>query len=94
MHALNDELPSGELESPGHVLQLVALVAPIIVEYESAGQFVQLALPELFLNFPATQVVQPPPSGPLYPALHLQELIPGLRLAELVFVGHVAHVST
>jgi hypothetical protein len=54
------------------MLHALAVVAPIIFEYVSAGQFVQLALPELFLNFPATQVVQAPPSGPVYPVLHLQ----------------------
>jgi hypothetical protein len=37
---------------------------------------VQLAVPFVFLYLPATQPVQGPPSGPLYPTLHGQSVEP------------------
>ena len=37
-----------------------------------AEQSAQEALPAVFLNFPATQALHMPPSGPVNPALHLQ----------------------
>ena len=87
MHAIDDVLPSGELELPGHVLQLVP---PVIDAYVPDAQLMHNEFPMIFLNFPATQVVQPPPSGPVYPTLHLQEEV---RPAELLFMGHAAHVN-
>ena len=65
--------------------------APATSEYAPAGQSIHDALPVAFLNFPATQAVQRPPSGPVYPTLHLQALCPELNIGELLFVGHAAH---
>ena len=50
-------------------------VAPTVMEYIPAGQPVHDALPLAFLNVPATHAVQAPPSGPVYPVLHLQSEI-------------------
>jgi hypothetical protein len=75
-------------------MHTLAFVAATMPEYEPLWQSIHAEFPVIFLNFPATQVVQTPPSGPLYPALHLQELISELRLGALLFVGHVPHVGT
>jgi hypothetical protein len=75
-------------------MHTLAFVAPTTLEYTPVGQSIHAEFPVTFLNFPATQVVQAPPSGPLYPALHLQELIPELILGASLFVGHVPHVGT
>ena len=73
------------------VTHTLALVAPTTPEYAPAGQSIHDEFPVTFLNFPATQVVQTPSSGPVYPALHLQALCPELNIGELLFVGHAAH---
>jgi hypothetical protein len=75
-------------------MHTLALVAPTTLEYTPVGQSKHAEFPVTFLNFPATQAVQTPPSGPLYPALHLQELIPELIFRALLFMGHASHVLT
>jgi hypothetical protein len=44
--------------------------APVNSEYVSTLQLVQLALPVVFLYFPATHAVHGPPFGPVNPTLH------------------------
>ncbi len=92
MHAIDDVLPSGELEFPGHVLQLVP---PIIDEYVPDAQLMHNEFPVIILNFPVTQDVQAPPSGPVYPALHLQSEIDFVDMENgaNVFAGHDTHLS-
>lgn len=59
-------------------IQVDCAKAPTVSEYLPAAQSVQLALPAAALYFPAAHAVhagmgdQPPPSGPVYPMLHLQ----------------------
>jgi hypothetical protein len=81
----NDRLPAAQL------IHTLELVAPDTDEYVPVKQFVHEALPLLDLYDPATQPVQTPPSGPVYPTLHLQTLIPELDTGELLFVGHAEH---
>ena len=84
----------GTLENApaGQMLHTFSLLAASIFEYVPAGQFVHNALPLLFLYDPRTQDVHPPPSGPVYPTLHLQEVIPPeFDIGELLFVGHAEH---
>jgi hypothetical protein len=65
----------------------LALLAPVVIEYAPAVQFVHDEFPVIVLNLPATHVVQTPPSGPVYPELHLQSEI------DLVFVSNALKVS-
>jgi hypothetical protein len=50
-----------------------AAIAPVVVEYVLALQSVHATLPVTVLNFPATQAVHVPPSGPVEPAGHANE---------------------
>jgi hypothetical protein len=76
----------------GQETHVVAVVAPVVVEYVPVKQSVHPALPVTFLCFPATQATHGPPSGPLNPTLHATEthaftLEP--PLADVVPAGHV-----
>jgi len=88
------ELEIGELELAGHPRQVVAIVAPTVVEYVPAAQSVQAAEPVAILYLPVTQVVHAPPSGPVDPALHVQAVITELGLGELEFAGHARQVDS
>ncbi len=46
------------------------------------------------LYFPSSHGAHVPPSGPEYPALHLQDVNAVLCSSELAFPGHVEHVET
>jgi hypothetical protein len=92
VQAARAELGLGELELPGHVRQVAANVAPVLVEYVPAPQSVHAALPVLVLYFPVTQTVHEPPSGPVNPALQVQAATVELASGELELVGHVTHV--
>ncbi len=69
-HELAAETP--EYFPPRQLVHTLALVALVAFEYAPDGQLRHDEFPETFLNFPATQVVQTPPSGPVYPMIHLQ----------------------
>ena len=92
VQAARAELGLGELELPGHVRQVTANVAPVLVEYVPAAQSVHAALPVLILYLPATQAEQTPPFGPVNPALQVQSPAAELALYEIEFEGHVIHV--
>ena len=94
VHALDAAtLEYSPMEQLVHTL---AVVAPAMFEYVSAGQLVQLALPELFLNFPAAQAVQTSPSLPVYPMLHLHVKIDldVLENGDCEFAGHDWHLDS
>ena len=61
-----------EYAPAGQMLHTLALLAAGTFEYVPAVQLVHNELPVIFLNFPGTQAVQTPPSGPVYPVLHKQ----------------------
>ena len=86
-------LPATDVAFDGQTLQTLALPAAETFEYAPAGQFVHDALPLLFLYFPTTQELQAPPSGPVYPVIHLQsEIVLGdVENGAYVFSGHDAH---
>jgi hypothetical protein len=56
VQAATAELASGELELVGHVMHVVEIVAPILVEYVPTRQSVHASLP-VILYLPATQAV-------------------------------------
>lgn len=80
----------------GQRLQTLALLAADTFEYAPAEQFVHDALPLLFLNLPVIHAEQAPPSGPVYPVLHLQSEIDFVDVENgaNVFAGHDAHCIT
>ncbi len=65
VQAARIELAVGELELVGQARQVVATVAPTVVEYVPAPQSMQVALPVVVLYLPATQAVHGPPFGPV-----------------------------
>jgi len=77
----------------GQRLQTLALLAADTFEYAPAEQFVHDALPLLFLNLPVIHAEQAPPSGPVYPVLHLQSriVLVDVENGAYVFEGHDAH---
>jgi hypothetical protein len=66
------ELGLGELELEGHARQVVATVAPAVVEYVAAPQLVHATEPVVVLYVPVTQAVHGPPLGPVKPMLQVQ----------------------
>jgi hypothetical protein len=93
VQAARAELEIGELEPAGQATQVVAIVAPVVVEYVAAAQSVQAALPAMILYLPGTQRVHAPPSGPVYPTLHVQAVRAELGIGEFELVGHVMQVA-
>lgn len=85
----------GTLENApaGQMLHTLALLAAGTFEYVPDRQFVHNALPVLFLNLPVTQAVQAPPSGPVYPVIHLQSemVFDDVENGAYVFAGHDTH---
>ena len=86
-------LKPGELELSGHARQVAAAVAAAVPEYVPAPQFSHTTLPLAILYVPATQAEHGPPSGPVYPALHVHAAIAVLTLGEFEFTGHVTQVA-
>ena len=78
-------LPSGDVESGGHSWQEAA---PCWAAKVPSRHQTHAPGPDPFLNFPAAQGTQGPPSGPVYPALQKHDELPG---RELIFPKHCAH---
>jgi hypothetical protein len=96
-HATEELAPATPEYAPAaQLIHTAEVFAPATPEYAPAGQFVHDALPLTFLNFPATQAVQLPPSGPVYPVLHLQSEIvfDVTEKFEVENAGHDVHVGT
>ena len=92
VQAARTALEIGELELVGHPIQVVATVAPRVVEYVPAAQSVHVALPVAGLYLPATHNTHTPPSGPVKPTLHVQAARTALEIGELELVGHPIQV--
>ncbi len=59
-------------ELAGHARQVVATMAPAVVENVAAAQVVHATSPVVVLYVPAAQAVHTPPFGPVYPTLQVQ----------------------
>ena len=94
VQAVRTTLDIGELELVGHVTQVAAAEAPVVVKYVPAAQSVHAALPVALLYLPATQAVHVPPFRPVKPMLHVQAVKTPLDIGELELVGHVTQVAT
>jgi hypothetical protein len=91
---VNDELPRGESEFPGHVRHVDSPTAPTAAEYIPRAQSSQASEPLLSLYFPAGQSVHVPPFGPDEPTLQVQSVLTTLPALESEFSGHVRHVDS
>jgi hypothetical protein len=80
------------MEFDAHDVQVLSLFA-VVVQYVFTGQSVHDTDPLVVLNFPATQAVHAPPSGPVYPGAHTHCDNNPLPAPETVFAGHVWHTS-
>jgi len=74
------------------VRQVLATVAPVVVEYVPAPQSVHVAEPVVVLNFPAAQSEHVPPSGPVYPRLQTHLLSSVDPAIDEAFAGQVRQV--
>jgi hypothetical protein len=86
-----ETVPTSDVEYGLHGAQCSILVLAVIGRYVSAGQFAH-ELIVAFLYLPAAHAVHVPPSGPLKPALHVQEVRVALAEGDELLVGHVSHV--
>ena len=84
-----------EYAPAAQLIHTAEVFAPATPEYAPAVQFVHDEFPVTFLNFPATHVVQAPPSGPVYPMLHLHSEIDfdDVENGADVPAGHDVHVG-
>ena len=79
----------GASEFAGHFVHVALDAAPTAPENVPCPQSLHPALPTILLNFPATQLAQLPPSGPVDPALHLHVEAPEM---DSEAAGQFAHV--
>ena len=82
-------LPLPEYVCAGQSLQVASDVSPVSVLYLPCGHREQGAEPFSSLYLPLAQALQFCPSGPVYPALHMQTLLP---LKASACMGHLVHV--
>jgi len=90
-HAVHSP-PSGPVYPALH-LQAVTLSFPAADVESDDGQAKHSALPAVSLYVPATHAVHSPPSGPVYPALHLQSVTLSLPAGELEYLTDEAAVK-
>jgi hypothetical protein len=75
------------------LVQTVSVLAPVTPEYAPAGQAMHALDPGTVLYWPAAHAGHRPPSGPAYPALHVQLLRNPLDAAAFAFAGHAIHTD-
>ena len=93
VHAVRAVLAMCELELVGHVIHVVEIVVPTVVEYVPAVQSLHAALSVVILYFPEAQAVHMSSSGPVNPMLQVQEAPTVHPLHEAPeLVGHATHV--
>jgi hypothetical protein len=70
---------------------VAAEISPVSVEYLPAEHCVHSSVPLLVLNVPAMHATHVPPSGPVYPMLHLQP-VTVLPLTEFECAGQLVQL--
>lgn len=93
MQLVKAELPAGEFAFSGHVRHEEGLEAAIAEEYLPPPQSTHGADPEDTLYFPATHGMHLYPSGPDWPAMHVQFVKVVLPAGEMEFSGHATHLE-
>ncbi len=92
-HAVTSELELGAFAFTGHTTQVVAVVAPVVLEYVPIPQLTHASAPLATLYVPATHGEHGPPPGPAYPALHTHAARDELMLVDVVSAGQPKHVD-
>jgi hypothetical protein len=82
-------LPAGDWNPAGHEVQVDAPLS----EYVFAGHTSHAAVPETFLNVPASHAGHGPPFGPVYPGLHTQSPMFVLPNDEFAFAVQLVHAA-
>jgi hypothetical protein len=85
----NNVLPFGDVNPSGHDVQDEAPLS----EYVFSGHVTHVAVPDAFLNFPASHAGHGPPFGPVYPGLQEQWLTLVLPTDEFEFAGQLVHAA-
>jgi len=82
-------------ELTGHVRQSASALLPGVSRYFPDAQSSQpvAEYPVFALYLPMAHALQSPPSGPLYPALHLQSVVAVLSRGELEFSGQALQTA-
>ena len=88
------ELPISEYECDGHAKHVDIDVAAKASLYLPPAHRAHAAVPLDSLNEPAGHSLHTPPSGPVYPLLHVQFESRMLPTPENVFKGHAPHVDS
>jgi hypothetical protein len=83
----NTVLPFGDVNPTGHDVQDEAPLS----EYVFSRHVTHVAVPDAFLNFPASHAGHGPPFGPVYPGLQEQWLTLVLPTDEFEFAGQLVH---
>ena len=74
-----------------HASQVNSKISPVSIEYFPGEQSVHGDDPFKSLNVPATHAVHTPPSGPVWPSMHVQMVLPG---PEKALAGQSSHVAS
>jgi hypothetical protein len=85
--------PAVDCVFDGHATQVLATVAPVVVEYVPAPQSVHATEPDPVLYFPAAHAAHVPPSGPVNQRLQTQLVSAVDPTVDWVFVGQLVHAS-
>jgi hypothetical protein len=83
----NTVLPFGDVNPAGHEVHDGAPLS----EYVFSGHVTHVALPDAFLNLPASHAAHGPPFGPVYPGLQEQDVTIMLPADEFEFAGQLVH---
>jgi len=85
----NTVLAFGDVNPAGHAVHEDAALAENVL----AGHTLHAAVPETFLNLPASHATHGPPFGPVYPGLHKQSPMLVLPNDEFAFAAQLVHAA-
>jgi hypothetical protein len=85
--------PAVDCEFDRQATQVLATVAPVVVEYVPAPQSVHATEPVVVLYFPAAHAKHVPPSGPVNPRLQTQLVAVVDPAVDCVYDGQSVHAA-
>ena len=85
-------LPADEFAYNGQPTQVVEVGEAVVLEYLPLSHSSHEELPVDALYLPTSHASHVPPSGPEYPAMHLQSVALVLAFHDVEFQGHAKHV--
>ena len=87
-------LPAGASDSVAQSMHAELSSLPVAALYLPPTQSAHELFPACTLYFPGTHRVQPPPSGPVAPALHVQAVGALLAAGASAYGGHAVHTES